>query len=212
MKKIITIIFTSAMMLIGSQAHAQISVGAGYANSMTRTKVGSNITTVPSNGVYAGIDYNITEGNGGGISVGANFSYLIATKSGKGSFAGINLGGKATVEEMYLDIPVNFNYSMPLGNDMKAFIFAGPTFSLGLSSTIKGEGSILGISVETGKRDNYADEDYNRFDILLGGGIGVDYGQLRFKLGYNAGMLNRYNAENFKQTRNLLQLGVAFLF
>ncbi|MDD5951880.1 MAG: porin family protein [Bacteroidales bacterium] len=212
MKKIITILAAASLMLISTQAFAQLSVGVGYINSTAKTKAGSSVSTLPSNGVYAGAEYNITDGKGFGISAGAYYSYLVAAKSGSGSIAGIQLGGTAKVEEMYLDIPVNFNLSAKVNNSLRAFIFAGPTFSVGLSSTTKGEGSIGGINLETGKHDNYSEEGYNRFDILLGGGLGVDYGSLRFKLGYNAGMLNRLDSDNMSQKRNVLTAGIAFLF
>ena len=212
MKRIVKTIIAASLMLVSTQAVAQLSVGVGYLNSTSKTKAGDVVSTLPSNGFYAGAEYNISDGKGFGISAGAYYSYLIAAKSGNGSIAGINLGGKATVEEMYLDIPVNFNLSAKVNSSLRAFLFAGPTFSVGLSSTTKGEGSIGGINLETGKHDNYSDDDYNRFDILLGGGIGIDYGSLRLKVGYNAGMLNRYKSDNVIQKRNVLSAGIAFLF
>lgn len=211
MKKILSTILAASMMLIGAQAFAQVSVGAGYLNSTTRTKVNDNITTVPSNGFYVGGDYTITEGKGFGISAGAYYTYLANETSKSGSIFGIQIGGSAKTTEMYLDIPVNFNLSTDLGSSLKGFVYAGPTFSLGLSSMSEASGSIAGIG-GTKKIDNYENENYNRFDILVGGGVGVDYNQIRIKAGYNLGMLNRYNTENYTVNRNVLHVGISYIF
>lgn len=209
MKKIFTILAASAMMLIGSNAYAQLSIGAGYLNSTAKSKLGNNVTATPSNGFYVGGEYLISEGAGFGVSVGAYYEYI---SNSKGIASGI-FSASAKSTEMYLDIPVRFNYSAELSHSLRGFVFAGPNFSLGLSSQSQGSASIGGISGSTGKHDLYADSDYNRFDILLGGGIGVDYNNtIRFKLGYDLGMLNRYNSETAVLNRNLLHVGVAFLF
>ena len=200
------------MMLIGTSAFAQMSVGAGYLNSTMKTTVGSNVSTMPSNGFYAGADYLISEGAGFGISVGAYYSYLTATSSASTSIFGIDIGASSKVQEMYIDVPVNINYSVDLTPSARGFIYAGPAFSCGLSSTTEVSGSIGGIGGSANKHDNYSDEDYNRFDIMLGGGVGVDFSRLRFTVGYNVGMLNRVSSDNYTQKRNVLHAGLAFLF
>lgn len=215
MKKIFATIMASVLMLAGTQAFAQVSLGAGYLNSSTRTKVSDKVTSLPLNGFYVGADYLITEGTGFGINVGAYYSYVTGTKTK--SILGNLASGSANSTEMYLDLPVSFNYSVDLGGDLKGFVYAGPTFSLGLSSTVEASGSInipiLGpIGGSTEKMNLYDNSDLNRFDILVGGGVGVDYGSIRFKLGYDLGLLNRYNTDNMTMNRNILHVGVAYLF
>lgn len=209
MKKIFTILAASVMMLIASNAYAQFSIGAGYLGSSAKTKAGSRTNTIPSNGFYAGLEYLISEGDGFGVSVGAYYEYI--TNSKGASFGIASAKGKAT--EMYLDIPVRFNLSADITGSLRGFVFAGPSFSLGLSSQSEASASIGGISLDTGKVDMYADSEYNRFDILLGGGVGVDYNDaVRFKVGYDFGMLNRDKSETTVLHRNLLYVGAAFLF
>ena len=212
MKKLISIAIAASMMLIGTNAFAQISIGAGYVNSNMKNTAGSSVSNLPSNGFYAGADYLISEGAGFGVSVGAYYSYLIATSSASTSVFGINIGASSKVQEMYLDVPVNFNYSIDLTPSARGFIYAGPAFSFGISSTTEFSGSIGTLGGSTSKHDNYNDSDYNRFDILLGGGVGVDFNRLRFTVGYNLGMLNRVASDSYTQKRNVLHAGLAFLF
>ncbi len=212
MKRLLSIALAASMMLIGTSAFAQMSVGAGYINSTMKTTISNNSSSMPYNGFYVGGDYTIAEGVGYGVSVGAYYSYLTATSSASTSIFGINIGASSKVEEMYLDVPVHFNYSVDLSPSMRGFIYAGPAFSFGLSSTTQVSGSVGTIGGNSGKRDNYADSDYGRFDILLGGGAGIDFGKLRFTVGYDLGMLNRVNTDNFTQKRNVLHAGIGFVF
>lgn len=212
MKRIITTILAASMMFIGTTAFAQVSIGAGYLNSTMKTTISSSSTTMPYNGFYAGAEYLISEGAGFGVSVGAYYSYVSAKSSGSTTIFGINIGGSSKVQEMYLDAPVRFNYSIDLSPSMRGFIYAGPVFSYGLSSTTEGGISIGGIGGTSDKHDNYSDSNYKRFDILLGGGAGLDFGNLRFTVGYDLGMLNRYDTDNYIQKRNVLHAGIGFLF
>jgi hypothetical protein len=48
---------------------------------------------------------------------------------------------------------------------------------------------------------------------MLGGGVGLEFNDMiRFQVGYDAGMVNRYKSDNFSVHRNQLTAGVAFLF
>lgn len=213
MKRILTTILAASMMLLGTSAFAQISVGAGYVNSSLKTSVGGTSTnSQPANGFYVGGDYLISEGGAFGISVGAYYSYLTSTASTGFSIGSLQIGASSKVEEMYLDIPVNFNLGAELASGIRAFAFAGPTFDFGLSSTTQLGGSIGGKSGSTGKSDNYANSNYGRFDILVGGGVGVDYNKIRVKVGYNFGMLNKVDSDSITQNRNVLTAGIALLF
>ena len=82
MKKIITTILAASMMLMGTTAFAQVSIGAGYLNSSSKVTNSSKVLKTPYNGFYAGIGYDINEGAGFGINTGLYFSYILSTKSG----------------------------------------------------------------------------------------------------------------------------------
>ena len=212
MKKIITTILAASMMLMGTTAFAQVSIGAGYLNSSSKVTNSSKVLKTPYNGFYAGIGYDINEGAGFGINTGLYFSYILSTKSGS---IGSILSGSAKTAETYLDIPVRLNLSTDFGPSLRASLFAGPVFSCGISSNTKASGSIAGIEIGTGDIDNYADSDYNRFDIQLGGGVNIDMSQrIRLTASYDLGMLNRIktDSDDYKCSRNVLRVGLAFLF
>lgn len=209
MKKILTVLAASAMMLISMSASAQFSVGAGYLNSSAKTKTGNTVTSSPMNGFYAGGEYLISEGSGFGVSAGAYFEYLMSNKS----YSSFIASAETKTRESYLDIPVHFNYSVDLPHALRAYVFAGPDFSIGLSSKVEASASIGGISSSGELTDMYDDMGLKRFDILMGAGAGVDYNDmLRFKIGYDLGLLNRIDSDNSSLKRNLLHVGVAFLF
>ena len=83
--------------------------------------------------------------------------------------------------------------------------YAGPSASVAVSSKI-----VAGNTTT----DRLANNDsLNRFDVMLGGGVGLKFNDMvRFQVGYDFGMLNRYNSNNFTVKRNQLTAGVAFLF
>lgn len=209
MKKIATLL-AAAMLLSGTSAFAQAYIGAGYVNSSDRTTVGNNLSTTATNGFYAGVGYTLPLS--GGLSVTPGLTYMMLLSSGADSFG--PLGLKGDLQEHYLNIPVHLNYGAELAPGVRGFVYAGPTVSLGLASSTKLTASIAGFSADK-TFDNYADgSDYGRADVMLGGGIGVDFNSLRFTVGYDCGMLNRYTAGNTNTTRhrNQLTAGVAFLF
>ena len=48
---------------------------------------------------------------------------------------------------------------------------------------------------------------------MLGGCFGLLFNDMiRFQVGYDMGMLNRYNSNNYTVKRNQMTAGVAFLF
>ena len=192
------------MMLIGTTAFAQVSVGAGYINSTAKATHGSTVLKTPSNGFYAGLGYDINEGAGFGINTGLYFSYLMSQNS-IGSIA------SSKQVETYIDVPVRASLSADIGG-LRLGVFAGPVFSCGITSTSDSSAHVVGVEIGTGKIDNYANSAYKRFDILVGGGVNVDFGALRFTVSYDLGMLNRFDSEDIKTTRNTLRAGLAFLF
>ena len=56
MKRFVTIIAAAAMMFSAGTAFAQINFGAGYVNSVDKTKVDDKTSTNTMNGFYVGED------------------------------------------------------------------------------------------------------------------------------------------------------------
>lgn len=211
MKKFVTIIAAAAMMFSAGTAFAQINVGAGYVNSVDKTKVDDKTSTNTMNGFYVGGGYSIPIVAGLKVTPGVYYNFL--TKSDAASVGSIaTLTGD--LQEHYLNVPVSFSYGYEFTPDFKVFAYAGPTFSVGLASKTKVTGSALGVTTDK-TIDNY-DEDYKygRFDVLLGAGAGVDlFGSVRVSVGYDFGLVNRYTGDaDLTRHRNQLVVGVAYLF
>lgn len=209
MKKILTSVLAASLMLLGTSAFAQVSVGAGYVNSKNTytTSSGSTNASEPMNGFYVGVDYNVPIGDIFGMSAGVNYEFLTSKDYELGSF----LKGKYT--EQYINVPVRLNAGFGLADGVRLFVFGGPTFSYGLSAQSEGNVSVAGIDLG-GKYDNYQKAGWNRFDVMVGGGAGLDLmDKIRLTVGYDLGMFNRLPKDSSdKLNRNKLHAGIAFLF
>lgn len=210
MKKIFATVLAASMMLLGANAFAQVTVGAGYVNSTLASKAGNTKTTTPANGFYAGASFNIPVSGAFGVAPGVTYEFLASSK--ESSFAGI-ASAKGTTTEHYVGIPIMLNYNLALANDLSIVPFLGPTIQCGLASNTKLEGAIAGAGAST-KVDNYGDKStYGRFDVLLGGGVAFDFNALEVKVAYNYGMLNRYTGEGDASThRSEVTLGFGYKF
>ena len=193
MKKVFSFILAASMMLIGTAAIAQPSLGIGYLNSTDKVKSGSTTKTTNLSGFYVGGSYNINLAGSFGVAPG--LYYGLATKSDANSFGGI-LDTKADVTEHYLSIPVMFNAGLTITDGIVGRIYA-------LGTVSKGD-----------KVNNYDDSDYGRFDVMLGGGVAVEFfDMVRFNVGYDYGLVNRYTGDgDMTRHRSQFNIGVAYLF
>lgn len=202
MKKII---FTLALAVAATaSAFAQINVGAGYLNNTAKSTLAGSSTTTAMNGFYAGADYNVNLVGGLGLDLGLYYGFL----TGKASQSLIVTSAKSTTTEHYVAVPVMLNYGFDLGA-AKLFVFAGPTADLGLAANVKTE-----IANQSQTSNLYGDNSsYGRFDVLIGGGVGVEFNDMvRLTVGYNYGLVDRYKSDNITLHNSLLNAGVAFMF
>ena len=216
MKRLLSIAFAASMMLIGTSAFAQVSVGAGYINETNKFKIGDSANSMGAlNGFYAGLGYDINEGDGFGIYTGLYYSFLTGSVSVPSLTV---LSGDMT--EHALNIPVKAGFSVPVGSGLRGFLNVGPTFVCGLSSTIKP------LGVDLLKTDLYKHEYLSRFDIKLGANIGADINNMfRVSVGYDYGCLDQFGAgikgrnddgstkdRGYSLNRSRIVVGLALLF
>ena len=205
MKKILSTLLAASLMLLGTQAFAQMSVNAGYLNSMLKT---SN-TSDNANGAYAGVSFNIPIA--GGLSVAPGVYYSLLTSKETASLGSV-FTGSGTFTEHAVNVPVYLNYGIDLARDTKVFLFGGPTVQYGLASQVKYDANVAGVS---GSKtfNNYDSDDFNRLNVYLGGGLGFQVSALQITVGYDYGMMNQYKGDNAPQChRSNLKLGVGFVF
>lgn len=209
MKRFLSTVLAASMMLIGTAALAQPSIGVGFVNSTDKAKAGNTSTTTSLNGFNVGASYNFNIA--GALNVAPGLYYTLVTKSDADNFLGV-VDTKSDITEHYLSVPVMFNVGLPLADGIVGRVYAGPTLAYGLASNTKVKASAAGFSKDT-KVNNYDDDNYGRFDVMLGGGVAVDFFDIvRFKVGYDYGLVNRYDSDNITLHRSQLTVGVAYLF
>lgn len=220
MKKIILI---AAAIVASVSSYAQASIGAGYLNDASKSVYTLNNTSTEnnlnSNGFYIQGMYSLPIVSSLNLNAGLKFSYLTNTESGNLDAAGIHLADATKkTNETYLALPVLLSYGVDINRDFSVSLFAGPTFSLGLSSKSDVTATVLGQS-KTTNYDNYAKDDdgnassYKRGNIFVGGGLNVDFrNMVRLSVGYDFGLLNRTTVDNTKLTQNQFFVGVSYLF
>lgn len=219
---------------------AKSGVDLGYLNSSYRSKAeGSGVSrSEPMNGFFVGVANDIRLFAGLSIQPGLYYSYL--NSSGSEEEIGFKVSDSYT--EHMLSVPIHFKYTFDIVPMFGINIFVGPTLSFGLAAnnkmTVTGDvagnnvnGSVTynaysgkfrsenlsGISdqiIETINR-NMPQNRMNRFDVLMGGGVGLDL--LRFitvKGGFDYGLMNRLKDDDGGSSLNRLQyyisIGVRF--
>ena len=232
MKKIFAIVLGAALMLSGTNAFAQLSVGAGWLNSTETVKSGnSDPSKTNLNGFYVGGQYNLPIVAGLGVAPGLYVSGIFAKVNNSDSAYGVSGSTNASSREFDLNVPVNVNYAFEIGGDFKVFVYAGPVFQLGIVSKASYEASLSagGLGVSTGKytTDNYSGKTYNAkneevgqhdggyqnpFNIYLGGGAGIQAGAFQVIIGYDHSLLNFSKNSNETASRSQIKLGVGYAF
>lgn len=231
MRKIYFIIAAAAMFFT-IDASAQLGVGAGYVHGTTTARFQDDTESDGLDGFYIEAEYglDIVERGWGSLALrpGLRFTYMGESDSDREM--GITV--REAKNETYLELPVNVRYSYDFST-VSLYAFAGPVFSLGLTSvsktSMKGENIDYVVKYHnyTGKTitkgdgsssttdpDSYT--DYGRFDVKLGLGVGVEFMEsFNVKLGYNIGLLNRYTGDQldeYKLHTGVFYVGLGFSF
>lgn len=217
MKKAFTIIAVAAAMLATGTANAQMGINIGYAPVTLTTQVTSGNTTSTStsemDGFFAGISYNNAIGSGLNLSVGLQARYNTKTSTGSANFVVVSGNDKSTTTQILLDVPVLFNYSLPLGS-VKLTAFAGPTFSYAVygNTHVTSTTTILGSS-STSETDYamYGDNSSNqRFDLTAAFGLQLQYSDFRLFGGYRIGLIDLNSGDNVKTTSSGMFVGLGY--
>lgn len=240
MKSIVKIIAAAAAgIFLTLDMSAGNGVEIGYLHSSYRTNLNSDEmkTASPMSGFQVGLmkDMNIVAG----LSLQSGLTYSYLNSAEKEEVPMFNITGSYT--EHMLNIPIQVKYTFDIIPAFGVYVFAGPTLSLGLAATTKlsVSGSIAGNTLEGNlkynaytnklKSDNIPDEYVNlvnqylpqdrvmnRFDVLMGGGVGVNI--IKFvtvKGGFDYGLLNRLkgdlaNAGKLNRMQYYISVGLTF--
>ncbi len=233
MKKLFAIVFSAAALLIGTQAHAQLSFGAGWLNSTETSEYpDADPDKTNLNGLYIGGQYNLNLVAGLGVAPGVYFSTLFDRRNNSEAIYGTFKSERETYREFAINVPVNLNYTFEFGRDFNLFVYAGPVFQMAFSSKGTSEASAgIGTFVQsTGKYTlNYFNGKLygpdnkevatlneggisNPFNIYLGGGVGIQAGDIQVIIGYDHSMLNFSKIKDSYTSRSQIKVGIGFSF
>jgi len=219
MKKIFATLLAASLLLIGTQANAQLVPGAGYLYASEKASNSDN--AIAHNGFYLGASYNVPIVAGLGVAPGIYVDMLFRGKSSGEGNSSSNYYLAKNYREFAVNVPINVNYKFTFNRNAALMFYAGPTFQVGVisKSTYSGELNVFGVKlIEGSETINYYDKDSagslarNRFNMSVGGGIGFQAGDLLFTVGYDRSLLNYAKSDNYTTSRNYIKAGINFAF
>ena len=178
MKKSLFLLIAAALMAVGVNASAQVGVGVGPTSRFYYEK-GQDVNY--TYGVQLGLDDSKRFSDYFGYSAGVDFGTY-----GRKDFFKEGAG----LTELYVDIPVRLKLYIPFSQNFQLYFFGGVVPSVCITSLKKTENN-----TRFSRFDGVT--DYSRYDVLAGGGLGVELNEtFRFSVGYDHGLLDRYRNDD----------------
>lgn len=229
MKKIFATLFAASLMLMGTQAFAQIVPGAGYLHVFETTKFLNNENADPDvdhlNGFYVGASYNIPIVDHVGFAPGFYVNMLFANIDIYGGSSIVGNTYSQRYSEIALNVPLNFAFKYEFNGNAAIVATVGPTFQYGVMSrsSVHDDLTVGPIHIPTDGSINHYDKEhadevapfysvYNPFNIYIGANVGVQLGDLLFTVGYDRSLLDCDVQKNNKTVRNVIKAGINFAF
>ena len=201
------ILLVTLVLVTSHPVFAQLSAGAGY----LKTHVTANHEDGSGEGLYAGLSYRIHLAGPFSLLPGV---YFTRTEES---------GGWYLVDDMILThgffiekslvAPLLLHWGIDLPKDIRAFLYAGPSFQYGLSCE-----SPSGLT-NVPARDLYDEgyEAHRRWNVLAGCGAGLSFptkSTQRFYLtaGWDYGLVNLYEDPYDVSHRSLWKAGLGLEF
>lgn len=216
----------------GGYADPGIALSVGYLHSGYKHKEWVNEDVLRDkglNGLYIGVtkDFPIIRRTMF-FQTGAVYEYQ--NRSNRFSEVGTTLVSDRN--EHYIDIPFRLKLTMNVLPELRAFVYAGPTLDFGLSSKVTYRqrvaetvakytynyysGKVKANSLQ-GYEPVIPTGAYRRFDVFMGGAVGVElYDRAEIKIGMDWGLINKNKkkdiADYLATHRNLFHLGIGVRF
>lgn len=116
---------------------------------------------------------------------------------------------------LYVELPVMAAYKFRLLNDFSIVLSAGPYFAYGVGGKIAGDDikkmedalRLVGLTLDT---DTFGDNGFDRFDMGIGVGAGVEIGRILLGLDVQYGLIKL--KENTNVTNVSFSIGAGYRF
>ena len=205
MKKVSFIIAAAFVMLLAGNAQAQLGVNIGYAPQTTTVASGSNSSSSDMNGFFAGGNYNHVLSGNIGVSFGGQIRYN--TKTTSSTILSATSTTKQT--QLLVDVPVLFNFAIPMGSDARIALFVGPVFSYALKGNTNISENVLNTNTNV---DWYGENsNNNQFDLMGAAGAALEFKTFRLFGGYRMGFADLDKREKVKTTTSGIFVGVGYM-
>lgn len=213
MKKIFKACLLAAILLVGINVNAQdCPVTFGVKAGANLSNFGGDVNDTDAKfGFQAGVTVEYALSEGFFLQSGLEFT----TKGAKSNMMvvqdGISTKVKSTFNPMYLQLPVHAAYKVNVAENIKIVFNAGPYIAYGVGGKIKAETKVDNVKVSADE-NIFSKDNFKRFDVGLGGGVGAEFGKIGVNLGYDFGLAN-INQNNGGKVRNqnaYLTLGYKF--
>lgn len=194
--------------LINAQ-ETRFGINAGY--SYTSFNYKSTLlgierkTNTPGHGVLIGANLDYMFLDNLGLNVGLNYNLTFTSDETDN----LGLGTKYKTSYHSLQLPVRLNFEYEIGSGLVLLAYAGPKFTFDIDAihTVYINGNKFGDS-ESLYKDN---DNLNRFNIMVGPGVGIRYENFVVKGGYDFGLLNRWkNSKDYVAKFNQLYITIGY--
>lgn len=117
---------------------------------------------------------------------------LYSRKGAELTYDNVLATGKAQFKLNYIEVPVLLKVNITDNLN----VHAGPYFAYLIDAQVKNDGDGNTIDFE----DNYDNDDFNKFDVGISGGIGLDFNSIGIGARYNYGLSQVGKERNFAGT------------
>lgn len=193
MKKIISFI-----------ALAMVSM-VSFAQMTWNVQAGVNMSNITDSDMDAKVGFQ--------VGVGAEYAFTdmwsirpslqFVTKGAKASEDGLD----ATINPMYLQLPIMAAASFPVGEKMNIVVKAGPYLAYGIGGKAKIE-----FGGETEKEDVFGDDAFDRFDFGLGVGAALEFGKMFVGVDGMFGLVKVTDSDGSSPKNQTFSLSVGYKF
>ena len=213
--KIMKKLFFAAVALVATSFAAQaqinprIEVAANIARTVAKDANGSDVNGLKIHpGFRAGLAVEIGVASGVYIAPGITFRQ-------EGNKQEVTTNQKTeTVSNTlnYISVPVTLGIRIPLSEGLAVSAEFGPTFSYGVSSSVRTLAGIKG-GIKSAY-DAFKEKQYNRFDMGINASAALEFSKVYVRLGTDLGMVNSFKEAtdklSSKNTSFFLGLGYRF--
>ena len=110
----------------------------------------------------------------------------------------------------FIQIPLFFGYKLPIANKTKILFYGGPYIAYGIGGTFEIATRIDNDKISKQKPKTF--DMLNRFDMGVGAGVGLEFGKIYTRLGWDYGLqeLGEDQDSNLRLQNGYLNVGYKF--